>query len=145
MLTDLPLVSALPLAAIPVPRPIAPTGDDVRTKVRQLLRGLQPAAPSAGPERRSDQRALFPYPVSLVPVDRETLAPLGPKLVVLGKHLAEQGLDFYHRDPLPYRYMAAELTCPNGATVRFLLELHWCRFNQHGLYENGGRFVQCLK
>ena len=98
-----------------------------------------------GGERRSEQRQPFPYPLLLTPVDARSLVPLGQALVVLGKHLAERGIDFYTSDPLAFRFLLADLEFAAGGRARYLLEVTWCRFNKFGLYENGGRFLKCLE
>lgn len=90
-------------------------------------------------ERRTERRFPYPHPVYLTPLTAE-----GPQVdetvQVIGKHLSAHGLDFYHREPLPYRRMIASLEV-NGRWVGLVLDLKWCRFTAHGLYENGGRFV----
>jgi hypothetical protein len=66
---------------------------------------------------------------------------VGQTLVVIGKHLSEHGLDFYHRQPVPQRRVIASLDGGSAGWVGLLLELNWCRFTRHGWYDNGGRFV----
>jgi hypothetical protein len=94
------------------------------------------------PERRRDRRYPFPYPIRLVPVTADGCTPDGDEIVVLGKHLSEHGLDFYHRDPLPHRWVLAIFDAGPAGQITRLMELTWCRFGQHGWYENGGRFLQ---
>jgi len=65
-------------------------------------------------------------------------------IVVLGKHVSNHGLDFYCSQPLPFRRVVACFECGHGPQVRLLLDLTWCRFCQHGWYENGGRFLQAV-
>lgn len=92
-------------------------------------------------ERRREKRHAYPYPIYLTPVGRDGHTPEGKTLVVVGKHLSEHGLDFYHREPLPYRRVIASLGCGNGHWIGLLMDLSWCRFCRHGWYDNGGRFL----
>lgn len=108
----------------------------VKRAVRLVLWNAQPGR--GGTERRREKRHLFPYPVRLKSVDATSD---DETIVVLGKHLSESGLDFYHFQALADRRMVATFEC-DGTEVELLLELTWCRFGKHGLYENGGRFVQ---
>ena len=96
----------------------------------------------AGCERRREVRHPFPYPVRLIPVDRDGQWLTDEALVVLGKHLSNHGLDFYSAQPLPFRRVIASFDCGRGASVRLFMDLTWCRFCGHGWYENGGRFLQ---
>ncbi len=93
-------------------------------------------------ERRNEQRFPYPHPVYLTPLGKD-----GPRVEdtvqVIGKHLSEHGLDFYHREPLPYRRMIASLPV-NGGWLGLVLDLKWCRFTADGLYDNGGRFVATI-
>jgi hypothetical protein len=82
--------------------------------------------------------------IRLTPVDDQSLAPRGEPLVVVGKHLSERGLGFYHPKPLPYRRMIACLEAADGRLVRLLVDLTWCRFSRQGWYESGGRFLQAV-
>ena len=51
-------------------------------------------------ERRHDNRYPFPYLVHLTPVGEDGITPEGETVVVVGKHLSEQGFGFYHRATL---------------------------------------------
>ena len=94
-----------------------------------------------GLERRRETRHPFPYPIHLTPVDAQGQPQLDEALTVLGKHLSQHGLDFYHREPLPWQRVIASLPSGESRWVAFLMELTWCRFGQHGWYDNGGRFL----
>ncbi len=96
-------------------------------------------------ERRLDQRYPFPNLIHLIPVDEHTLEPIGEPLVVVGKHLSQRGLDFFHNAAIPYRKMIAQLTIENGPTCELLLDLTWCRFVGGGWYDNGGKFTQIVE
>jgi hypothetical protein len=94
-------------------------------------------------ERRTEQRYPYPHPIYLTPV-----ADDGPRvdetIQVMGKHLSQHGLDFYHREPVPYRRMIASLAL-EGGWVGLVLDLKWCRFTSDGWYDNGGRFVAAIR
>lgn len=93
-------------------------------------------------ERRRETRHPYPYPVYLTPLD-ENRDPLTERtVVVVGKHLSEHGVDFYHRAPFPHKLVVCSLSVGEKRWVSMLLELTWCRFSKHGWYDNGGRFLQ---
>lgn len=126
--------------------PVAPGAperdDDVRTQVWGLLTTLYPK--SHWVERRREQRYPFPYLVHLTPVAADGITPEGESIVVVGKHLSERGLGFYHPRPLPHRRMIVSLEAGNGQWLGFLIDLTWCRFNRQHWYESGGRFLQAV-
>lgn len=123
-----------------LPEPNAAPSDEVRTQVWALLATLYPKHETN--ERRRDTRYPFPYLVHLTPVGEDGATPEGEPIVVVGKHLSERGLGFYHPKPLPYRRMIASLQAVNGQWVGFLIDLNWCRFTKQGWYESGGRFLE---
>jgi len=92
-------------------------------------------------ERRHKKRHAYPYPLFLTPVSDDGTAIKEETFAVLGKHLSEGGLDFYHTQPLSYRRVIVSLELAGGQWVGLMMDLSWCRFNQHGWYENGGRFL----
>jgi hypothetical protein len=112
--------------------------EEIRTQVWGLVTTLYPKQRPL--ERRRESRYPFPYLVHLTPVD-EAGNPSGATIVVVGKHLSERGLGFYHPRPLPYRRMIASLERANGEWIGFLIDLSWCRFTKQGWYESGGRFL----
>ncbi len=114
-------------------------GAEIRGQVWTLLGNLYPNHELV--ERRSDQRFPFPYLVRLLPVAEDGSTPVGSPMVVVGKHLSEWGLGFYHHKPLVYRRVIATLDAA-GRPMSFLLDLTWCRFTRQGWYESGGRFLQ---
>lgn len=116
--------------------------DDVRTQVWGLLTSLYPQNDLA--ERRGETRYPFPYLVHLTPVAEDGLSPQGETLVVVGKHLSERGLGFYHPQPLAHRRMIVSLETGGGRWLGFLIDLNWCRFTRQGWYESGGRFLQSV-
>lgn len=118
------------------------TADEVRTQVWALLATLYPRQQIA--ERRGENRYPFPFLVHLTPVAEDGMTACGESVVVVGKHLSERGLGFYHPKPLPYRRMIASLETAEGQWIGFLIDLNWCRFTRQGWYESGGRFLQAV-
>ena len=125
----------------PVAPPVAPE-DDVRNQIWSLVTTLSPKDDLV--ERRREQRYPFPYLVYLTPVGDDGISPDGETIVVVGKHLSECGLGFYHPQPLPYRRMIVSLQTGTGAWLGFLIDLNWCRFTKQGWYESGGRFLRSV-
>lgn len=128
-----------PLGSTPDFAPV--TDDPVRRQVWEVLAGLYPGG--RNPERRTVQR--FPYPqlMYLTPVG-EDLQPMGEPVAVIGKHLSERGLGFYHLHPLPYRHMIASLQMARSQWAGFLIDVKWTRFTQFGWYDSGGNFLQAV-
>ena len=115
---------------------------EIRAQVKGLLAGLYPRQELL--ERRRDHRYPFPYLIHLTPVGEGGTTPSGPSVVVVGKHLSERGLGFYHPMPLPHRRVIASLQAENGSWLGFLMDLSWCRFTREAWYESGGRFLQTV-
>ena len=105
---------------------------------------LWPGTKVAMVERRRETRYPFPFLVNLAPVGEDGITPSGESVVVVGKHVSEQGLGFYHPQPLPHRRAIASLEGSRGDWFGFLIDLRWCRFTRHGWYESGGRFLQAV-
>lgn len=135
------LGDAQPVATACIPRRSS-SGDAVSNHVKLVL--CNPHPERRLPERRREKRHPYPYPVYLTPAGDDGRTPQGATFAVLGKHLSEHGLDFYHREPLPYRRVIASLDSGSGGWVGLLMDLSWCRFCKHGWYENGGRFLQAV-
>ena len=95
--------------------------DDVRMQVWGLLTMLYPQ--HASTERRRGQRYPFPHLIQLTPVANDGVAPVGPSVVVAGKHISEHGLGFYHPAPLPHRRMIASLDAGHGRQLGFLVDI----------------------
>ena len=128
-----PLASQLPT--------IPSAEESVRQQVWGVLSGLYPRR--KGPERRSVQRVPYPQLLYLTPADDEGL-PNGQSIAVIGKHLSEGGLGFYHAEPLPYRHMIASLQRTESHWAGFLLDIRWTCFTQFGWYDSGGQFLQTV-
>lgn len=116
--------------------------DDFRGWVRRLVGGN--GRQSRLNERRGQQRYPFPRLLHLTPVDEDSAGPVGDTIVAVGRQLSEEGLDFYHREPLPYRRVIATIQQEAGPPIGLLLDLTWCRFNRYGWYDSGGRFLQVV-
>ena len=133
-----PLLDLLPDKSV---EPVDGDGD-LRTQVWGLLSNLYPEDSLV--ERRRDNRYPFPFLVHLTPVDDDGQPVSSETIVVVGKHLSEQGLGFYHPKPLPHRRMIVSLESPGGQWMGFLIDLSWCRFTKQGWYESGGRFIRSV-
>jgi hypothetical protein len=115
--------------------------DEIRTQVWGLVSALY--AKVTAVERRRESRYPFPFLVHLTPVAEDGATPCAERLIVVGKHISERGLGFYHPRPLPYRRAIASVQGPKGDWFGFLIDLSWCRFTQ-GWYESGGRFLESV-
>jgi len=116
--------------------------DEVRAQVWGLLTTLYPQSQLT--ERRREHRYPFPYLIRLTPVGPDGLTPCGETMVVVGKHLSQRGLGFYHPRPLAHRRMIASIEAAGGQWMGFLVDLTWCRFTKQHWYESGGRFLQAV-
>jgi hypothetical protein len=96
-------------------------------------------------ERRREARYPYPYPIPLTPYLLDGSPDLERNFVVIGKHLAPHGIDFYCRQPLADRRVIASLDCGRDGWVGLVVELTWCRFSRHGWYDNGGRFIAVVE
>ena len=118
------------------------TAQQVREGVLSILRSS--CASWNGVERRCDRRYPYPHLIQLTPVGDDGTTPNGDSIVVVGRHVSERGLDFYHREPLPGRRMIAAVECGPDRWVRLLVDVSWCRFKRQGWYESGGRFLKVV-
>jgi hypothetical protein len=116
--------------------------NEIRTQVWGLLSTLYPKIVVL--ERRRENRYPFPFLIHLAPVGEDGSTPCGEGVVVVGKHVSERGLGFYHPQPLPYRRVIASLEGPGGNWFGFLIDVNWCRFTRQGWYESGGRFLESI-
>lgn len=134
--------SAMSWFPVSSPTAGAVVGDRQDPLLDQVELVLAAASPERkGMERRRETRHPFPYPVHLTPVDPQGRPLLAEAFTVLGKHLSRHGVDFYHREPLAWQRVIVSLPSGDNRWVAFLMELTWCRFGQHGWYDNGGRFL----
>lgn len=117
-------------------------GDPVRSQVWNLLAAVYPNGRFV--ERRSEQRYPYPCLITLWPMDVNGRVPTGPPMTVVGKHLSERGLGFFHPQPLAARLVIVSLEKVDGRTFSFLLDVHRCRFTRQGWYESGGRLLAAV-
>lgn len=113
--------------------------DAIFATVESAVAAVEPFRRSI--ERRRESRYPYPYPIPLTPFLLDGTPDVERTFVVIGKHLAPHGLDFYCRQPLADRRVIASLDCGRDGWVGLVVELTWCRFSRHGWYDNGGRFV----
>lgn len=124
------------------PLPDHPSDPAIMAQVATLLTKLFPRGQLV--ERRSHQRYPFPYLVRLIRIGSDGSTPTTQSIVVVGKHISEAGLGFYHVQPLVDRRMIASFETSCGQRIAFLIDIHWCRFTKEGWYESGGRFLRTL-
>ena len=92
-------------------------------------------------ERRSEPRFPYPYPFHLTPLSGTNEILIEQTLSVIGRHLSEHGLDFYHRDPFPFRRAIATLPAMANEWIGLVIELKSTRLSGHGWYAYGGRII----
>ena len=129
-------------ASLPVAGAVAGASQE-NLIIHHVQLALASAVPERkGMERRRETRHPYPYPVHLTPVDTQGRAlPDEAPVTVLGRHISNHGLDFNHLRPLPWRRVIASLPSVDERWIGLLMDLTWCRFSQHGWYDNGGRFL----
>lgn len=116
--------------------------EEIHSQVWGLLTTLYPRTELV--ERRRDNRYPFPFLIHLTPVGEDGVTPQGETVVVVGKHLSERGLGFFHPQTLPHRRVIASVETSVGRWIAFLVDVNWCRFTRQGWYESGGRFLQAV-
>ncbi len=94
-------------------------------------------------DRRAKPRHPYPHLIRITPTSRDG-EPCSQSLHVVGKHISQDGIGFFHHESLPYRYIVAEFGMPNDQAVEVLVNLVWCRFIYDGWYDSGGRFVRLM-
>src|SRR4051812_1432036 len=75
-------------------------------------------------ERRRESRYPYPYPIHLTPYRHDGKPDVERTFVVIGKHLAPHGIDFYCKRPLSERRVIASLDGREG-WVGLVVELAW--------------------
>jgi hypothetical protein len=113
--------------------------DKVAQYVQSAVIAVEPVGRAI--ERRREARHPYPYPIHLTPLTADGTANVNETFVVIGKHLAPHGVDFYSPHPLAHRRVIASLDCGREGWIGLVAELAWCRFSRHGWYINGGRFI----
>jgi hypothetical protein len=117
--------------------------DAIYATIESAVAAVEPFRRSI--ERRREARYPYPYPIPLTPFLLDGTPDVERTFVVIGKHLAPHGIDFYCRHPLADRRVIASLDCGRDGWVGVVVELTWCRFSRHGWYDNGGRFVAVVE
>jgi hypothetical protein len=115
---------------------------EIRSGVQSLLASYYPDGLVV--ERRRERRFPYPHLVYLTPVADDGCTPVGNSIVVIGKHLSEGGLGFFHQHPLVCRQAVVSLELADGGWIGLVIDLTWCRFTRHGWYESGGRFLRAV-
>jgi hypothetical protein len=113
--------------------------DSISSIIQSALWAIEPAPRLI--ERRRESRYPYPYPIHLTPYGKDHEPEVDRTFVVIGKHLASHGIDFYCRQPIADRRVIVSLDCGPEGWTGLVLELGWCRFSRHGWYDNGGRFI----
>lgn len=140
----LTLETAFPRPMI-LPRESSPMREEqIRVSVRLARASFTPRHDDYHPDRRHSDREPFPYPVHLTPVRADHRPDVDQTIIVIGRHLSDQGLDFYHHEAIPFRRAVVSLPTDGKEWVSFLFELFWTRYNCHGWYDNGGRFLSVV-
>lgn len=96
-------------------------------------------------ERRSLQRVPYPRLIRLTPLNDQDWQPVDSPIFVVGKHLSLLGLDFFHHEPIPQRFVVASLEAGDESWIHFVLKIDWCRFLKPHWYDGGGRFVKVVR
>ncbi|MGE0606454.1 MAG: hypothetical protein AB7O62_04945 [Pirellulales bacterium] len=128
----------MPAGAQPVPA----AENGVRAQVQGLLAGLYGEASSA--HARSGERFAFPRLVYVTPAEADGQPGRVGTFVAAGRRVSEQGLGFFHPDPIPYREVIVSLDETMGQWRSFLMELRWCKFIRESWYESGGRLLSTV-
>lgn len=118
----------------------------VGSQQERIYRGVHSALSLYHPslkwlERRSEPRFAYPYPFHLTPLSLSGVILVDGTLSVIGRHLSENGLDFYHRDPLPYRRAIATLPALANEWIGLVIELTRTRLSGHGWYDYGAKII----
>jgi len=114
----------------------------VPQRVSSLIGALYPQG--ALIDRRQEPRYPYPHLIYLTPLAEDGISPQGDNIVVAGKQLSENGLGFFHQQPLPHRRMIVSLDQGRGQWLGLIIDLTWCRFTKFGWYESGGRLLQVV-
>jgi len=127
-------------AGLPIARPaVGSQQERIRRDVHSALSLYHPSLKHL--ERRSEPRYPYPYPFHLTPVSDSGVILVEATQSVIGRHLSEHGLDFYYREPFPYRRAIATLPAMANQWIGLVIELTRTRLSGHGWYDYGGRIV----
>ena len=117
--------------------------DSIEKGVQQALEAHGEQPPKVA-ERRGSRRRPYPHPFFLTPLSRASVPDTTSTFSVIGHRLSTGGIDFYHREAIPYRHVVASFPVHDDEWVAFVLHLSWCRFNRFGWYDNGGKFLRMV-
>lgn len=126
--------------------PVPTTSDTSETKIRSTVgRIISRILPrKVTDERRKDFRYPYPHLMYLTPIDAAGNPLNELSTVVVGKNITERGIDFFHREALPYRRVILTIESEDGMRASLVTDLLWTRFTRQGWYDNGGRFLQVV-
>jgi hypothetical protein len=130
------------LPQMPINASVGLAQDRIAELVESAVLALEPLRRPI--ERRREARYAYPYPLHITPLAADGSGATNDTFVVIGKHLAPHGVDFYSRRPLAHRRVIVSLDCGVEGWIGLLVELTWCRFGRHGWYDNGGRFLSVV-
>src|SRR4051794_28054398 len=90
------------------PRLATPPRDEPSRQQSRIVTSVESALAAVEPfrrpiERRREARFPYPYPIHMTPYGQNGLPDAERSFVVIGKHLAPHGLDFYYGQPLAHR------------------------------------------
>lgn len=123
---------------------ISPCDDTtIAERARSIAQSVQVPWHELG--RRTQHRVPFPQLVEFLPLANDGRTIVGETLHVVGKNLASLGFDFYHQEPMPYRFAIVRLPVGDDQWIHFQLKISWCRFLKPGWYDSGGRFVRIVE
>jgi predicted RNA-binding Zn-ribbon protein involved in translation (DUF1610 family) len=115
---------------------------DVESVIYRAIAGKQPITQRL--ERRRDTRYAYPYPLTLTPLESALRGDARVSISAIGKHLTIHGVDFYTTSPIAAKEVICQFHSPSCGHA-LVVELHWCRHNAQGWFENGGRFLRVWK
>jgi hypothetical protein len=116
-------------------------GDALALEVNNVLSRIHP---SVTYERRRFERFPFPFLLRLVPLDPQGHGLYTEQMVVVGKEISQQGMSFFHQQPLACRRAILVLDETDAGRLVVEVDLAWCRFKRLGWYESGGRLIRTL-
>lgn len=117
-------------------------GNPVHRAVETILRQAAPTWHQ--PNRRRLPRHPYPKLIDLAPADDMGPIAGGERVIVIGKNISLDGLDFYHQQPLAHRHVTASFELAADLWIHLLLDITWCRFLRDQWYDSGGRFVRII-
>ncbi len=96
-------------------------------------------------EDRRDMRHPFPKLIRLTPVDSQGQTILDDAITVVGSNLSVEGINFFCKEPIPFRRVIVSIPQQSSPDLHVLVDLKWCRFVGGGWFDNGGKFINLVK